>query len=333
MEKSGVVSIFDPTQFEIEWRDIPGYSSYEASSLGTLRHKRIGRICNFYETTTSKGTYLNSGSKDDASRFNSRGVHILICMAFHGVPPTNKHEVNHKDGNKHNNLPDNLEWVTRGENIQHAYKEGLRKENRKVIMTDVLTGAETEFYSMNELGRHIGLTKNEIWSFVIKYSKELYKDRFMFKFVLNETKIADRASTKTIYVYNYKKKELHVFDNLAECELGTGIKRGQAYWHLTKESKALVKGMVLSYDPKFKDYPRYSDEEIEISMVMPSNGKGIPIRVTDTEANTTKIYASVPDLARDIGVKHNNTIHRAIAKDGVVGKYLIEIIKSSSPIA
>lgn len=52
-------------------------------------------------------------------------VHRIVCEAWHGPPPTSKHQVNHKDGDKTNNHPDNLEWVTHRENLQHAFEIGL----------------------------------------------------------------------------------------------------------------------------------------------------------------------------------------------------------------
>lgn len=46
-------------------------------------------------------------------------VHRIIASTF--IPnPTKLPVINHKDGNKLNNNPDNLEWTTYSENTQHA---------------------------------------------------------------------------------------------------------------------------------------------------------------------------------------------------------------------
>ena len=50
--------------------------------------------------------------------------HRLVAETL--IPnPDNKPIVNHKDGNKKNNHPSNLEWVTALENAQHAILTGL----------------------------------------------------------------------------------------------------------------------------------------------------------------------------------------------------------------
>lgn len=58
-------------------------------------------------------------------RLRKSYVHRIVCRAWHGPPPTPDHEVNHIDGDKLNNHPDNLEWVTHRENLQHAWSTGL----------------------------------------------------------------------------------------------------------------------------------------------------------------------------------------------------------------
>ncbi len=57
----------------------------------------------------------------------TRKVHQLVAEAFLGPRPTDKHEVNHRNGNKSDNRVENLEWVTRSQNVLHAHATGLIK--------------------------------------------------------------------------------------------------------------------------------------------------------------------------------------------------------------
>ncbi|MFO5890575.1 NUMOD1 domain-containing DNA-binding protein [Klebsiella pneumoniae] len=59
-----------------------------------------------------------------------------------------------------------------------------------------------------------------------------------------ETKIADRESTKTVYVLDYKTKTLHVFHNLAEMKVALGSTRSKAYYHLARICREIMDGRV-----------------------------------------------------------------------------------------
>ena len=77
--------------------------------------------------------------KSDVNPFNDREMIYLTDMqgrrqrwlvyrlvALVWCPnPENKPEVNHKDGNRHHNHADNLEWVTSEENKKHAVENGF----------------------------------------------------------------------------------------------------------------------------------------------------------------------------------------------------------------
>lgn len=113
------------------WRPVAGYEClYEVSSLGRVRSLDRFRVGDHGAPTRVRGRVLsqrlgNSGyptvwlSRDAKARAFS--VHRLVAIAFLGVDTT-RPEVNHRDGDKTNNALSNLEWVSRGENVAHAYR-------------------------------------------------------------------------------------------------------------------------------------------------------------------------------------------------------------------
>lgn len=63
-------------------------------------------------------------------------VHVLVAQSFLGPKPY-KYQVNHKDGDKTNNLVSNLEYVTQVENTTHAFRIGLIKPTKKLTKEQV----------------------------------------------------------------------------------------------------------------------------------------------------------------------------------------------------
>lgn len=110
------------------WRVIADYPAYAVSDLG--RVKRIvegrgrGRAGLVLAWRRSKpGAYPTVALAENGVAKNWF-VHRLVAHAFLGPCPDG-HEVNHMDGNKQNPALDNLEYVTRAQNIQHAFAIGL----------------------------------------------------------------------------------------------------------------------------------------------------------------------------------------------------------------
>ena len=116
---------------EEEWRPVVGFEGYyEVSSLGRICRIKGGRGHRAGKMLKTDGALLEGYHSVNLRRDGKGGrvhVHIVVAMAFHGPKPTPTHEVNHKDGNKLNNRADNLEWVTKARNVEHAYELGLKK--------------------------------------------------------------------------------------------------------------------------------------------------------------------------------------------------------------
>lgn len=102
------------------WKTIDGYPSYKVSSYGRVWSDKTKRFLKPHVNNHGYSQIFLSGTE----KKKNWTVHRLMTTAFIG-PSTL--EVNHKDGDKLNNIISNLEYVTTRENVSHYYsKNGNR---------------------------------------------------------------------------------------------------------------------------------------------------------------------------------------------------------------
>jgi len=111
------------------WKDIPNYEGmYQVSNLGNIKNVKKGKI---KIPNKNKNGYLYIDLWKD-NKNKKMTIHRAVAMAF--LSNDNDYtDINHKDGNKTNNIVDNLEWCNRSHNLKEAYRLGLRKPTRAML--------------------------------------------------------------------------------------------------------------------------------------------------------------------------------------------------------
>lgn len=132
-----------------KWEPINGFPNYEIRNDSEIRNKKTGRILKQSDTNSGYPTVnlYNNGTR------KTKGVHRIVAEQYvdgyrDGL------EVNHKDGNKHNNDRANLEWVTHSGNERHAHDLGLKHGPNRTPVRVVESGEV--FESIKECARAIG---------------------------------------------------------------------------------------------------------------------------------------------------------------------------------
>lgn len=337
-DKGGVVSTNINNEIEI-WKNIPGYTfkRYSVSNIGNIRkEKELNKFTNVkqWECKTSVGTYLNVTIINDSGISKIRGVHQFVCLAFHGEPPNDglKYEVNHIDGNKHNNRADNLEWMTRKENTLHALKSGLRNDNVPVEVYDATTNQWTKYYSIIELSRTWNMPRNDIKKLIARYSDKFYLDRWKFKIDRDKLGKINRDHHEEIFAYDHVDNKLILANNATDMYYTIGVHSTTILERLRKNIFTMIGGYSFRYRDKINHekpiFLKHTKKEAELSrnayFNKKDNEKNLPYLMKNYITNEIKEYSSLKEMAE----KENTTYQKLI--DYVCDKNELNIRKGKA---
>jgi len=163
------------------WKSVVGYEGvYDVSNLGNVRslnrHTSAGHLLK--GKTLKQCLNKKTGYYYVDLNYNGRKnsiVHRLVAIAFLGVRDSSI-DVNHMDGIKTNNNIENLEWVSRTENMIHAVQTGLypKGENhhlygkkigsdpRKYVRMSGFDGTVVVFRSIATAAKAMGVLESSI---------------------------------------------------------------------------------------------------------------------------------------------------------------------------
>jgi DNA-directed RNA polymerase specialized sigma24 family protein len=155
---------------EVIYKPIPGYEDlYSATNDGRIyRYSRRGAKAGFIKQR--RNTMYSRVPLWKYGEIKCHSVHRLVASAF--IPnPDHKPQVNHKNCDKHDNSVENLEWVTKKENWDHARDCGiyigkmLSDQEQKELYHYYLTGE----FTRQELAKHFGISLSTVGRHIKKW--------------------------------------------------------------------------------------------------------------------------------------------------------------------
>lgn len=155
---------------------------YEVSNLGNVRsyyNNRWGRRKEpklLRPANPQRDFYRSVNLKALDGTHRSFCIHQLVASAF--IPnPRNCKYINHKDGNKKNNVVENLEWCTQKENMEHASKMNLMKGRQ---IREIATGKE--YPTIYEAARQLDCSTSYIYDHLQGYKNQ--KGKIIYEYVI-----------------------------------------------------------------------------------------------------------------------------------------------------
>lgn len=321
------------------WKAIPDYFGIYVSSKGRIYSKNQDAFLGIsyssqYPTVKIDGINVL--------------VHRLVALAYVPMPAKlvlgchDVLDVNHKNGDKHDFSPDNLEWTTRAENILHAYKTGLRSDNRPVLAKDLKTGEIKEFYSISECGRFFKVPSSSIgWKLKPSGYGKVWWNRWLLIWkgdhwpkIEESTITTPNGCAKTVIAIptDPNSKSL-VFESLGTAAAYFEVSRAAiAKWIAGQKPRCLI-GWKFSYGDELTDIDKSEiikrANKFQRKRKLPWSTNASPILVEDLITGSSQQWESIVKFAESVECKPN-TIQKSIwRRKGLFRQYRIEYLNKT----
>lgn len=223
------------------WKKTPGFINTYISKEGNvclLNSKSELVKPTTQEWSTTKGTYKYVRVINDDFTGVMKAIHQLVCLTYHGPSPSDGriYEPNHKNGDKHDNRPENLEWCTRKENVQHAFDSGICQAGLRIEAINKITGEVRKYNSLNRMSREWNIPRSKLRSIVANHRDTLYQNEWTFTIDNTSDKKVNRYQRKPIIFKNYLTGEIVITNDVEEASSYTKVKAPTIHHRLNSKN-------------------------------------------------------------------------------------------------
>lgn len=172
------------------WKDIPKYNGYQASNLGRIRTHNKTTFTKKHGERHWKDRILSFKPSTNSKQKSNQGMGYRVDLWKDGKPKTllvarliattflenlieTNMTVNHKNGNRLDNRVENLEWLSRKDNILYGFENGQYKQNRTILYNE---NERHEFRSQSQASLFLKKSHSYLTTCIIKNKKAISKN-------------------------------------------------------------------------------------------------------------------------------------------------------------
>jgi len=164
-----------------QWRQVVGWPAYEVSNCGNVRRiagQRVPRNGRQRRPKLCKNGYLSVALWSKIGVLNDKPkhclVHRLVAAAFLGE--AKGRDVNHLNANRADNRVENLEYVTKLQNVHHCMSLGRHTRGTKIncaklnemLVREIRRRAAEKPFQQIHLAREFGVSASVVSKIVLR---------------------------------------------------------------------------------------------------------------------------------------------------------------------